>query len=1000
MTKQKLNIARLVMAIVLVVSLATAVGITAYADEAAVPQTREFNKNFDRMLDDGTGEGVQAAYRSVSWEAGACADPEDHPIFKLGAGALEGGFLTFSIELRSPDSSVTLADLRMALRDGDKNAIVSGKNDAFDLSEIAETWLDIDGDITNEWTTLTFKPSDGSIKNEAGKASSETKGFSGFHLYSVATKGGKLDIRTIKVGDTTVYNFAGIDNTYWKGSDDQATVADYPNCHVISASAQIKSTVATSNNTDDKYDAIVLRLAGTGTVTVAPIVSGQAGTAKAWTALTDMAGTAVSAIGADYVNHVISLSSLGETTAIEGVEIAVTGGTVYVAQAFFTNMESRPLETDFPVLDVDSISYVSQFSTETTTKGSDQFESIKEVFAGDEYCEYALSDSPVKIDIVNGHAVLDAKDGGYTNLKVYAKNATNGRKYLVIKYKLENNATLEAFRFGMVYTDRDGAVTGEKWVKDDVVFVGFGLPSTSEINPYKAGNGYEYMVVDLESTFGDIADSLNFQGVNLYFGGAGQMLIDEIYFADPCFPRLDLDHKVVFDNYDTLPAGGNDGKYYWTDISDTSKLSIVEGALKVEVPASTPVCVGGASKTNNKDSNYRYMVMRMKSENLDMSTFSIVWSEQLTSYANAGDFVTLSGKEYVLGEEYSDFIIDLEASGIDRAIEGYRLWVGGGNDEAGALYIDEVYFADALPTKLDVEHKVVFDNFDTIPAGGDDGKYYWTDIDGAKEHLSIVDGALKIDVPASTALCIGGASKTNNKDTEYPFMVIRMKSENFDMSTFRIIWTDGVESYFNQNKFVTLDNVPYVLGDEYTDFIIDLSASGINRAIEGFRLWVGGWNEQAGALYIDEIYFTDYLRAALPTNDDTKPVISQNIATTGKVGTEITLSATATDNYDDSVNVTYSVVFGSTPVTVTNGKFTPTQAGTYSVTVTATDAAGNVATETVAIAVAAEQTTEPTTPEPKGLSTGAIVGIVLGCVAVVAAGVVAFVFIRKKKTGK
>ena len=89
-------------------------------------------------------------------------------------------------------------------------------------------------------------------------------------------------------------------------------------------------------------------------------------------------------------------------------------------------------------------------------------------------------------------------------------------------------------------------------------------------------------------------------------------------------------------------------------------------------------------------------------------------------------------------------------------------------------------------------------------------------------------------------------------------------------------------------------------------------------------------------------------------------------------------------------------------------RFTPEKAGTYTVTITATDSWGNSATETKTIVVTEEDggTTEPggDTTEPgdgtsdkEPLSPGAIAGIVITGVVVVAGAVTGIFFLVKKK---
>ena len=79
--------------------------------------------------------------------------------------------------------------------------------------------------------------------------------------------------------------------------------------------------------------------------------------------------------------------------------------------------------------------------------------------------------------------------------------------------------------------------------------------------------------------------------------------------------------------------------------------------------------------------------------------------------------------------------------------------------------------------------------------------------------------------------------------------------------------------------------------------------------------------------------------------DEVKPVITVDFtAKSVDLGTEFALpTATATDNVDGAVNVTVTVTFHGTEVTVTDGKFTCASEGVYIVTYTATDLTGNKA---------------------------------------------------------
>lgn len=966
MTKRKLNIARLILVAVLVTALLSAVCLIAFAEDepvTAVAQTREFNENFDRMLDDGHNEGYIPAYRSVTWEAGQCNDAGDHPILKLASPKIGAGLDALNITLRS-STGVKLEDLTIALRVSDSANLADTTYVLTDdkISGGIETGFE----ISAEWQTLSIDLA----STETGIAANTPDAMVGFHLFVTdSTKAGNLDISKVSIttgsNETVIWNFDDVQETWW-GESAAGTYVDYPAEYAITSSKQI---VSETGNLDEEYAAVVLAVKGSGTVTVAPVAEdGTVGAAKAWTDLTDLEGTAVATIGEAYVNHVISLSSLG-AKAIKGVEIAVTDGSVELKQAFFTNMESRTAAVYFPVLDTDSIVYMSQFNFEYTNVGADYDAAVEACAPFNLNYILSYQNTPTS-KVTDGHLVLDANGQDYTQMKINSKVGSDGRQYLVIKYKLQNGATINDFRINHLDGDSGDVLNGSQPVYANQMVAGFGLPSLSDSNPYTASNGYNYLVVDCKETF----NSTNIAGFDMYFSGAGQMLIDEIYYADACVPELDIENKLVFDDYSAMPAAP---AYWWTDISDPTALSIDDGALKVEVPASTALCIGGAKPNNNKDGNHRYMVFRMRGENLDMSTFRIVWIDGPTSYAK--DIVTLDGKEYVLGEEYGDFVIDLDVSGLTREIEGYRLWIGGEEvEEAGTLYIDEVYFTDAL-----VKNENKYTASATFAEPDETGYHY-----------------------------IAGGDFANT--TYAPYVEISLTAPNtFVYEGFRFAFhADSVVEYGVTHGLKFADPVVLEDGEQAEDltqtFVIDLASLGIADYASVKQIHAHMNDVKVAGTVKMDVRYIDYVPAltsvTLPTNDDTKPVISQSIATTGKVGTEITLNATAADNYDDNVSIAYEVTVGGEAVTVTNGKFTPSKAGTYAVKITATDEAGNVATETVSITVTADSKTpggETTNPEDsKGLSTGAIVGIVLACVAVVAAGVVAFVIIRKKKSGK
>ena len=128
--------------------------------------------------------------------------------------------------------------------------------------------------------------------------------------------------------------------------------------------------------------------------------------------------------------------------------------------------------------------------------------------------------------------------------------------------------------------------------------------------------------------------------------------------------------------------------------------------------------------------------------------------------------------------------------------------------------------------------------------------------------------------------------------------------------------------------------------------------------------------------------------------DDTQsPELTVEFAdATVERGSEVNLPAgTAQDNADPNVVVTVSVAFGTEQVKLSGNTFKAEKEGTYTITWTAQDSAGNTSTVTAYVTVQ---------PAGGGSNIGLIVGIVAGVVVVAAAAVVVSVIVIRKKKAK
>lgn len=142
-------------------------------------------------------------------------------------------------------------------------------------------------------------------------------------------------------------------------------------------------------------------------------------------------------------------------------------------------------------------------------------------------------------------------------------------------------------------------------------------------------------------------------------------------------------------------------------------------------------------------------------------------------------------------------------------------------------------------------------------------------------------------------------------------------------------------------------------------------------------------------------------RAQIEEGEPTIEIIG-TMPTSGETGTEIrlpVLSATGVGGATANVVVTVTDRDGEV-VTVTNNRFTPLKAGKYTVTVTATDAWGNVTEKPYEITVTGEDKTTDGGKDGSGSNVGLIVGLSIGGAVLVGAAAAVTVILLKKRKNK
>ena len=157
--------------------------------------------------------------------------------------------------------------------------------------------------------------------------------------------------------------------------------------------------------------------------------------------------------------------------------------------------------------------------------------------------------------------------------------------------------------------------------------------------------------------------------------------------------------------------------------------------------------------------------------------------------------------------------------------------------------------------------------------------------------------------------------------------------------------------------------------------------------------------------YNESLFADEFENGEAPAVDTVKPTVTINTANAATAGDEITVSYTANDNLTaaNKLVVVVKVLKDGTEVQLANGKFSAAE-GTYTISVTVTDAAGNSTTEEMTLTVSAKadvnqpgNTDQPGNTEQPGSDDGGCGGSVVASIfgIVTLAGVA--VVLRKRK---
>lgn len=963
-------------------SLSAGLVMTAFADEAT--SGHEFDgRNGDVVFEDfdrANLEGVvstttaeltdlgEAPYLHVAYDA----MPEETPagarngwIYKQGSGDLAGVQTNGAIRItmRAPEGDVELSDLCFAVRGIDDEAKVLVKN----FSELQNGAMEEYPALSTTWATYEISFSNSYDETDVYPTATEENvtntNVMGFHIFPVAEKAGTLDILSVEYHKGGNYQAL---NNFTGGADVTAT-AKAVNEATWWAGADNGEIVKRMPTLTNGGDLLVVKEAAVGDYAYAIIeTEGDAAHLKVATT-TD--GT-----------------TFGEAAAYDGYSVALTGAekgfkftydgeeSVSIKRIYLTNLEAIVPDTATPVINAKTAEYLDDFSAAQSGFSGDydaMVAATESAGATDMYFRLSYSNGD-KVNIANGALVFDEMPEGYTQLKFNSKTL-HTQKYVVLKMKLEGEgANLDKFRFALI--GENDATTDVVWAPNFKSGVEYGSKLLEASNPYKDGDWY-YVVVDIDES-GFAHYESGYSGMDMYYGGEGKLYIDEIFFADkvnvPDIEKdIELDAKVEAE-------ATTDYAYAYMYIPN-------DGTGKTISFDITPAAEGFDPST-----------LRFGFEGVD-GTF---WGAENAD----GSLITVDGKKlneltYTAGTA-TKVVIDLEKSGIIGAFGHVHVH----RDNIGAFTLDNVVLHTAISPfdakDLDAENAVTATDI-TFTAESEGYQYA-----GAIENFaSNVYATLEFKFTPGA-----GCTGPNGIRLQFGAQGVLWTDDNPEGA---LITTDGnrvdeyIAAYLAEHEDYSGEAIPIA---------IDLAASGIAGAINKIDIHTAGTSTGSFTItdikltpYVDYLgeYYTEALDMLPLYLDNVKPTVSITTATTAKVGDEITVAYTASDNKTEAADLTVEVTVtkGGNSVALSDNKFTAEE-GVYTVTVKVTDVAGNEATDVKQITVTkkaggTQSSTGSKKDDGKGLSGGAIAGIVIGCVAGVGliAGAVWFLLRRKKKNG-
>ncbi len=619
-------------------------------------QGRKYSSVFDVLINDFTNEDKlsnnsnnvsydnEAPYIKINYSANT-GNSSIAPLYKELNNVNNFDFSYQYLVLRLRGSKgASLNDLSIGFISNNNDEIIKDFKDLFIGLESVE--------LTDKWHNYVI-----SLKDVLSLEAQEN--YQGFYLINSSKIGsGTVDIKEVSYAKTKDVSYPFNGNDYLVNDKKSVSyLGELVSSHLVINSNGYYGESLLEGEFNDSYLVLSLKQISPGNlvlnnIKVSPIFLDNSEGDKY--SLDNING--LTSLGSNWLNVVVKVSDLylGEKS-VRGFKIYNESDfKVGLKEVFFTDFGEFEL-ANYPLLDFANILILENFNREEIGNLSSK-EGNNEIALNNGF-NYIVSNSGLELTTLSdGYLYLNSNNKEidyqiYTN----SKNNFNEYRYLVIKYKEENNCTLTKFTLSQITSNEELL----EEVDINNFSAGLGYPSyPNDLNDYPLFDGeWSYLVIDLLLTNGFNSD---FAGFKLNYQGSG-LVIDAFFFANQINEKEE--DSILWQDFNNLVEGivNNQKSEEEIEVSSNGTIYNDEDNLTLKLN-------GNNNEFYQTKTNYlgRYLELKIKVLNKEENILKLTVNNK-TINAKDEEIILENGLALVVNDDglWHTYIIDLLLSNLE-----------------------------------------------------------------------------------------------------------------------------------------------------------------------------------------------------------------------------------------------------------------------------------------------------------------------------------------------